>query len=507
MRWAALAPFVCAAALHGQSLDFHADYVQLEGRRAGDILFEDIDGDGRRDLLVATEGDDGVTRRIELFLRHADGSGFSTAPDRSIDVPRDVVAFALADLDPEPGRELVLCSASIAVGMHLCGDGGARPFRIANIELLWQPANLPHTYLLADCVADLDHDGHDDLLIPEPKGYRALLQRRDADGKLACLSFELVTPTPPPDATDKSQARLRAQAGSLQIRVRDKDRARLAAVVEIEDSVPIPALCDFDGDGDLDVVALIDHLLCVWPWNDGYAREPSLRFTVKDSGSSLLNPSRSVQVADLDGDHRFDLLAVTGRAQGDDIESRVEVYLQQPDGHFPDKPTDRLLLRGFVDIPRVCDIDGDGLPELVIGSLRTDVLGALANGGSSNLEAQLNVFRNEFRGNRPRFARPVSLAERILLPTDVMRGRFRDRMLATWLFDADGDGVRDFLQRTDAEKLQIRRTMRTDSGFELGVALWQTTIDKRARVLPFVDGGRLAMLVVEGTQVIHLEQR
>ena len=503
-----LTALAIATAGLAQSLEFVTSYVQLDGRKVGEVVAEDFDGDGARDLIVATQGDDFRTRRIEIWIRRPGTPAFGAEPDRALDVPADVVAFTVADVHSARGRELVLLSATLAVGLRWEADA-PRPkaFRIGAIELLWQPPNLPHTYLVNGAVADVDRDGLDDLLIPQRGGYVALVQRRDGDGDSRFDSHVLAIPELPPDLAAASQARLRSQGDSIRLRLREQERHQLETVVELDDRLPVPALLDHDGDGDLDVVALVDGRLCVWPWNAGFTSAPATTFELPENGASLLNPSRSAQLADMDGDGRADLVSVSGRVQGDDVQSFVEVFLQKADGSYAEKPADRLLLRGFVDVPRLDDIDGDGRPELVIGSLRTDVIGALASGGSSSIDAQLNVFGNRFEGPRGRFARPVALAERIKLPSDITKGRFRERMLATFFADLDGDGLRDFLQRTDADTLQIRLTRRADAGYSLGSPAWSSKVDPNARILPFHEPGKLRLLIVEDRQIILAEQR
>ena len=503
-----LAALALATAGLAQSLEFATSYVQLDGRKVGEILAEDFDGDGARDLIVATQGDDFRTRRIEVWLRRSGTVAFPADPDRVLEVPADVVAFTVADVHPARGRELVLLSGTLAVGLRW-EDGTPRPkaFRIGAIELLWQPPNLPHTYLVHGAVADVDQDGLDDLLIPQRAGYLALIQRRGGDGDSGFDSYPLVVPELPLDLAAASQERLRTQGDSIRLRLREKERHHLETVLVIDDRLPVPALLDHDGDGDLDVVALVDGRLCVWPWDAGFAEGPAITFQLPENGASLLNPSSSAQLADMDGDGRADLVSVSGRIQNDDVQSFVEVFLQGQDGSYGEKPADRLLLRGFVDVPRLDDIDADGRPELVIGSLRTDVISALASGGSSSLDAQLNVFGNRFSGPRGRFARPVALAERIKLPSDVTKGRVRERMLATFFADIDGDGLRDFLQRTDPDTLQIRLTKRSGDGFELGPPAWSSKIDPNARILPYLESGKLMLLIVEDRQIIHAEQR
>lgn len=499
----ALAP---ARAQDAVALPMATSVVQLEGRKIGEFVAVDVDGDGRDDLVLATHDDDGRTRRLEVRLRRQGTPAFPAVADVEQELVRDVVGFAIADVHPRPGRELVLFSPSLAVAVWREAESGAQKLaRIAPIELLWQPPHLPHTHWLDRAVVDVDGDGLDDLLVPEANAYRVLVQRRAADGTVSFASSVLAVPPPRADLRDASAARLRAQGDSIRLRLREKDRTRLDFVLEVDESVPVPACADWDGDGDLDVIAAVDRMLCVWRYDAGYPREPSLTAALPDTSGSVINPSNSVQVHDLDGDRRLDVVAVGSKVEDDEARSYVDVLLQQQDGSLAAKSTDRLMLKGFAAVPRFEDVDGDGRADLVVGALRTDLIGQLGSNGGGRVDAQLNVFLNRFEAGAGRFARPVALAEVMQLPGDVLRGRVRRRVVASFVQDLDGDGLRELVQRTEATKLAVRRTRRDGDQLALGDTLWSASIDERATVVPVASAGGLALWVVEERQISHFE--
>jgi hypothetical protein len=509
-----------SAALRAQSLAMTSSYVQLAGEKIGEFVVDDLDGDGLDDLLLATEGDDLIARHLRIWLRRTGEPALAANADRSFPVPRDVVAFTLANLDGKPGAEIVLFSSTQVVGLHWQKDAERpTPFRIGLADLLWQPPNLPHTYWLDPGAADFDGDGRDDLLVPSANGFRVFrTQRRQPEqgpkegtveepGALTFTSFDLTLPP----ATKKNPAdglvQLKARAQSFELKVGRSSSRGVRSVLSLDDSVPIPAILDFDGDGDRELAVVHDGRLMTWHWADGFEALPQARLTLPALGANLLNPSDSVQLADMNGDGRSDVVVVTAVASTDQLQSRVEVFLQGDDGSFAEKPADRLLLEGFVEIPRLNDVDGDGRIDLTIGSLDTDVVAALTSGGSGTLDAQLNVFRNDFVGARPRFGRPLALAERVAVSAKITRGRVRDRVLMTFVADIDGNGTRDFVQRSDGVTLSVRPLRTAERRWSLGESVWQTKVDNSASVIARETAGRLVLWIVEDRQVLRLEAR
>ena len=171
------------------------------------------------------------------------------------------------------------------------------------------------------------------------------------------------------------------------------------------------------------------------------------------------------------------------------------------------EPADRLLLQGFVDVPRLNDIDGDGFPELVVGSLRPDLIGTISAGGSGSVDAQLNVFKNTFAADGGRFARPVAMVEQIGLTGDILKSRVRDRVLATFFQDVNGDGIRDFWQRTQMDHVLVRAVSKEETRYALGDVLWEMHIDPDALTMLVDESSHAAVIAIEEEQVIYAEFR
>jgi hypothetical protein len=139
--------------------------------------------------------------------------------------------------------------------------------------------------------------------------------------------------------------------------------ADTAVVTISRGSNTIPALGDLDGDGDLDLLIGESSGYLNYYRNDGDRTEP--RFSLVSDSLDGIRPGRrsAPALADLDGDGDLDLLI--GIDAGN-------VVLYRNDGG----PTAPRFVRdsGFVlrvpghATPAVADLDGDGLPDLVIGT-------------------------------------------------------------------------------------------------------------------------------------------
>ncbi|HKB17240.1 MAG TPA: VCBS repeat-containing protein, partial [Planctomycetota bacterium] len=118
----------------------------------------DVNGDGRCDLLLAVVPDkEGEERSIAIFLQKP-GGRFGTAPDLRIPVKKDVLSWAVGDLLPEPGQEILFLTRSAAFAFVPRGtEYRDNVRRIASFESLFEapaPRDLPRWPHLTDVDKD-----------------------------------------------------------------------------------------------------------------------------------------------------------------------------------------------------------------------------------------------------------------------------------------------------------------------------------------------------------------
>lgn len=141
--------------------------------------FADLDGDGLQDLLVLASSGPLSEDAPSLQIFFQEESGEFVRCEASETLGDDFFMMETQDFSPSPGREIVLIQPE---GYSLVAFDDDRALSLNYTTLDFHPLFYPQAHeapYLLKCAADLDGDGHQDLMIPTRSGYAVLTGHGD----------------------------------------------------------------------------------------------------------------------------------------------------------------------------------------------------------------------------------------------------------------------------------------------------------------------------------------
>lgn len=443
-------------------------------------LRSDVDGDGRDDVVLACRNTETKGRELRLHRRRAEGPPFDNTPSLPpYELESDVVAFTFADVTPAPGRELVLLTAERAVAVERDADGVATYRPLFAPRLVWPAADPDFVLPLPDAPCDFDGDGRCDLLLPQPDGA-VLWRAAGAEPFLLTLPRKQSPLAGRQKGPHGNGGPASLSGDELRLRFRlgddDGDASNDGPLLRLRATAPPCRCLDLDGDGRLDLVALRNgSLFAGMQRTDGRIERREWALPLPEDRLVLFDPSFDVQCADLGGDGRAELIVTTSARRDDEIEVRIDVFAAGADGGWGTQSNGRLRVQTLAQPPQLVDADGDGRLDLVLLTVRTDMLRGLTGDGPQALDAQLAIFR----GNGERFVLPAMLQQALRLPASAEGGNTPFvRVLA-----GTGGTAGELLAREE-NVLQRRPLRRDGERLQLLPAAAKFVLPKRARLEP-----------------------
>lgn len=415
-----------------------------------DHLLADVDGDGLLDVLVvhATAGD-----RFDFRLavcRQQPGRRFGGCD--MLDLPEDVRAFDVGNVDPAPGAELVMVTDQGVFWAAFGRDHFGPRQLLAELPSVFAgtDADIPRPLEL---LFDLDGDGRDELILPGPDGPTWL----KPDGSSQLFESPAVV-----------LYRMANRGSDLNAALRSGFQSRVTREMITPDLYAF----DWNGDGRLDIVTQLDNVLRVFLQDEtgGLPSQPSRTIQRTTLAEDELDSSFTGEVtsfAQLDADGQADLILTKWGSSKERTRMDRAIFFSRPDGSYPETPDQLVRSESITADFDLVDLNGDGSLDLVIPFFHFAPSQAVKMVTQNALRWQLRLF---LMGEGGRYAQDegkqfVRVDRRVVLDykLDILKLVFGNQARPTGRIaplldfgaDFNGDGYADLAADDGADRLRI----------------------------------------------------
>jgi hypothetical protein len=441
-------------------------YRMDPGGKVRGVRLLDVDGDGRLDLVLLLESrQPPVTHEVVVLRTPAEAvpKTFFSASD-ALRLPCgedlcDAGAVAVGRFGPAGAARLRFFRPG---GILEIGPEGARaePTERTSVPtLLGRSAGRAPVFW--DAHADLDGDGVEEVWYPLAEG----------NGPIRVLGG-----TAAGDRTLDLECRNTASSTPEHLLVRTAEVPNL-----------FPA--DLDGDGKKELLALRGRTLVAWPAGGAGGEGPvaptfsvELPFVAPDDLAPEELRTPRLQVEDVDGDGKTDLLVTLVQGRRDQLGSMKTTLFHYP-GPFRDPSSGRLVApRVRIDTesvalhPRFVDLDGDGALDYVGDSIRGSKFDLIRRVMGAEPTIFFVAFRFD-RGTKTFESTPYFTAERPYSSDQAVSNVFGQS--AWFTGDFDGDGHKDMLDLGNLDGVEILRGARREGdgpGDPLAFSEWMPRV-------------------------------
>jgi len=299
--------------------------------QAGQPLFTDIDGDGRADLLVI----DLLDKKLLTFRQRP--TGFTNAPDQIVSLPPQTAWVALGDVDAHPGLELLMSTATgLVYSRQTAGIFETERRTLLAATQVFTNSDSPILTLLSTNRITTNDS------IPVISAGQAVLYHRDSAYHWTPDSPVRLAPKPAAWVVDRDEWMLGPHPAH---------RLSLQQAFRSNPNAPVE--------------------------NDPEAE--ALRERIEGMKKHAVGILKGTNRLDINGDGREDLVLSESSIKLD-FRTDLAIYLRGADQQLPSAPTQVLHCRGLPipllstkEMSSVADLDGDGVPEVVLLEIKTSI--------------------------------------------------------------------------------------------------------------------------------------
>ena len=417
---------------------FETVSLSVDGNALG-VATEDLDGDGLVDLAVVfTQGTGRETRRSLGVFWNEKGS-FHPKPDLTVPVAPDTCAYDVANVDAQPGAELLEITPRGVRSRSFSGRTLGKPTPLLEQETFFSvcdPEGLGR-FLMAQTL----QGGTRVLLVP---GRTSLGIYRSAGARPPLLAT-LRLPIPATFAT-KGPLGASGVLGST-----DPVTATLI--------LPSFTLADADGDGLVDVIAHQGSRIALYRQRPGpgpaFASEPDSQRDFRVETPAELerhNGLITVSVADLDGDGVADFILHKSESEGISSASTTQYLYLGRKGDLPDATPTQVIRREGLGIAeaRLAGLGEGGAQTLIVPTAAMGLLPIIRALTSKTLSVSFEFYPF---GKDRRFSRAPAFTRALTFRINFDRGS--DLQAIDLSNDVNGDGRPDLVFGTGEKELSV----------------------------------------------------
>lgn len=444
--------FLLASFGFGQS--FERIHLDFDGR-ASRILTHSLTPDSPSSIFVLHR-----KRRVDhhflTIFRPGNDHSYSSDSARTIPLSENVSAVGLGDYNSSPDLEIVLLTSdTISLIEQTRNDTfqNSRKRSISSPSSLFQfpderyPRYWPYTH-------DLNGNGRDDLILPSRNGYQIYYQT--------------------PKHTLKPKTKLSFNQHRSVDHVPNS-----SALFQYRSQRPNLLVQDFNGDETTDLITTFKNRVAFYLQDpdQGFPARPTgvfpLKYLVEEPEKNQVQFTKTrVQDVNQDGKPEIIISRISGEfGVFDSIKTTLYIYKGRGTKPHPWTPDQIIRIPGVSIPPRFHDANGDGYRDLLITSLRTDLMSKAWEQFTGNLSSHhfLYLFdpNSGLFGKKSHGEGPPDFSRKLSVNEEMMEEGIAYQPFLSFDGDFNGDGTPDMLHINENLELRLHLAPANDSGDRL----------------------------------------